>query len=298
MNINGAFSGNNDSDIDSPSTAHPDGLKAESPSYGLAGGLTALHKLRRTSTNGSPKPLTLSSSRESMIRVTDLKRALSGYGSGSRHASPLRIPMSGTPSQHSEDSDSLMSYHDAEGANGSNLDLSVVDSNVQEASPSSTHDTEQRPQSSARINTSTTVYDVGSRPADNADPRLGSDVPPVPKIPSSLNLPGTYPRDPSPIRPTTPRREHYRPQTAPQGLQKTKLNGLPSSTSLREGRSLRRGNSKSVNHKEHSSADPAHGGASRGVVDLGKLLASINSGTDSQAPEEKESADITLKPPY
>jgi hypothetical protein len=34
------------------------------------------------------------------------------------------------------------------------------------------------------------------------------------------------------------------------------------------------------------------------MIDLGKLLASINSGTDSQAPEEKESADITLKPPY
>jgi hypothetical protein len=304
LTVNGGFLGNNDSDVDSPITAHPEGLKAESPSYGLAGGLAALHKLRRTSTNGSPKPLTLSSSRESMIRVTDLKLALSGHGSGNRHASPLRRPVSRTQSQHSEDSDSLMSYHDAESVNGSTLDLSVVDGNGQEVSPSSVPDGVQRPQSSAGTNhatataTSTTVHDLVSRPADNSDPRLGSDVPPVPKIPSSINLPGTYPRDPSPTRPMTPKREPYRPQTAPQPLQKTILNGLPSSASLREGRSLRRGNSRPVSRRNQTSAEPAQGGSSSGKIDLGKLLASIDSGTDGQTTEEKENAGITLKPPY
>lgn len=35
---------------------------------------------------------------------------------------------------------------------------------------------------------------------DQTDNRLGDDVPPVPRIPSSLNLPGTFPRDISPAR--------------------------------------------------------------------------------------------------
>jgi hypothetical protein len=96
----------------------------------------------------------------------------------------------------------------------------------------------------------------------------------------------------------TPRREPYRPQTAPQGAQKTKLNGLPSSTSLREGRSLRRGNSRPVSRRDHTSADPTHGGTSSGKIDLGKLLAGIDPGTDDHNTEEKENAGITIKPPY
>jgi protein EFR3 len=303
LTVNGAVFGGNDSDVESPTTAQPDVVKGESPSYGLVGGLANLHKLRRTSTNGSPKPLTLSSSRESMIRVTDLKRALSGYGSGNRHASPLRRPVSRTQSQHSVDSDSMVSYHDADGINGSTLDLNAVDDNDNEESPSTVRDL-QRPQSSSTTNhaatptSPTTVHDLVSLPRDNSDPRLGSDVPPVPKIPSSLNLPGTYPRDASPIRPITPRGEPFRPQTAPQEQQKTRVNGLPSSASLREGRSLRRGNSRPVSRRDQAAADPTHGGTSSGRVDLGKLLAGIQPGTDDHVTEEKENSGMTFKPPY
>ena len=305
LTVNGAIFGGNDSDVDSPTTAHHEAVKGESPSYGLIGGLANLHKLRRTSTNGSPRPLTNSSSRESMVRVTDLKRALSGYNSDGRHASPLRRPVSRSRSQHSMDSDSMVSYHDADDVDGSTLDLSAVDGNETGQAPgTSPNDVERPPLSSkaehnATTIAPTTVHGVASLPRDNSDPRLGDDVPPVPKIPSSLNLPGAYPRDVSPIRPITPRAEPYRPQTAPQGQQKMKLNGLPSSASLREGRSLRRGDSRLVSRRDQAVTDPTHGGKSSGRVDLGKLLASIQSVTVDQDVEEKENSGTGISvPPY
>jgi hypothetical protein len=305
LTVNGAIFGGNDSDVDSPTTAHHEGVKGESPSYGLIGGLANLHKLRRTSTNGSPRPLTNSSSRESMVRVTDLKRALSGYNSSGRHASPLRRPVSRSRSRHSMDSDSMVSYHDADGVDGSSLDLSAIDGNETGQALGTSPNDVGRPSSSSKAEQNattiapTTVHNVASLPRDNSDPRLGDDVPPVPKIPSSLNLPGTYPRDISPVRPITPRAEPYRPQTAPQGQQKTKLNGLPSSASLREGRSLRRGNSRPVSRKDQAVTDPKHGGKSSGRVDLGKLLASIQSATVDQDVEDKENSGTGISvPPY
>ena len=305
LTVNGAGLGSNDNDIDSPITAHPDGVKGESP-YGVVGGLANLHKLRRTSTNGSPKPLTISSSRESMVRVTDLKRALSGYNSGDRHASPLRRPLSRTQSHHSDDSDSMVSYHDADGIDGSTLDLSAVNGNEADLPPRTVPTEVERPQPSVSEMdhdpapaAAPTVHDLVSLPRDNSDPRLGNDVPPVPKIPSSLNLPGTYPRDISPIRPLTPSGDAFRPRTAPQGPQKMKMNGLPSSTSLREGRSLKRGNSRPVSRRGQGATDPTHGGAMSGRLDLEKLLAGIQSGTDDTVEEEGENFGTSIsKPPY
>jgi protein EFR3 len=305
LTVNGAIFGGNDSDADSPTTAHHEGVKGESPLYGLVGGLASLHKLRRTSTNGSPRPLTNSSSRDSMVRVTDLKRALSGYNPSGRHASPLRRPVSRSRSQQSMDSDSMISYHDADGADGSSLDLSAIDGNETGRAPGTSPNDVERPSSSSKAEHNattiapTTVHNVAPLPRDNSDPRLGDDVPPVPKIPSSLNLPGTYPRYASPIRPITPRAEPYRPQTAPQGQQRTKLNGLPSSTSLREGRSLKRGNSRLVSRRDQAVTDSTHGGKSTGKVDLGKLLASIQSATVDQDVEEKENSATGISvPPY
>jgi hypothetical protein len=240
-----------------------------------------------------------------MVRVTDLKRALSEYNSGGRHASPLRRPVSRSRSRHSMDSDSMVSYHDVDDVDGSTLDLSAIDGNETGQAPGTSPNDVERPSSSSKAEHNattiapTTVPNVASLPRDNSDPRLGDDVPPVPKIPSSLNLPGTYPRDISPIRPITPRAEPYRPQTAPQGQQKMKLNGLPSSASLREGRSLRRGNLRPVSRKDQAIADPTHGGKSSGRVDLGKLLASIQSVTADQDVEEKENSGTGISvPPY
>ena len=305
LTVNGAGLGSNDSDIDSPTTAHPDGVKGESP-YGVVGGLANLHKLRRTSTNGSPKPLTISSSRESMVRVTDLKRALSGYNPGDRHASPLRRPLRRTQSHDSDDSNSMVSYHDADGIDGSMMDLSAVNGNEADLPPRTVPTVVERPQLSvskmdhdAAPAAAPTVHDLVSLPRDHSDPRLGNDVPPVPKIPSSLNLPGTYPPDISPIRPLTPSEEAFRPQTAPHGPQKMKMNGLPSSTSLREGRSLKRGNSRPVIRREQGATDPTHGGVASARLDLGKLLAGIQSGPDDTVDDEKENFGTSIsKPPY
>ena len=304
--VNGAGVGGNDSEVDSPTAGQPDGVKGESPSYGLAGGLANLQKLRRTSTNGSPRPLTITSSRESMVRVTELKRALSGYNSSDRRASPLRRPVSRTQSQLSVDSDSMISYHDADGIDGSTLDLDAAGRNENEFSSSTLPHEVQRPQTSPSrvghdtvIDAPSKVHNHSSLPRDNSDPRLGDDVPPVPKIPSTLNLPGTYPPDASPVRPSTPRAEAFRPQTAPQGLQKTQVYGLPSSASLREGRSMRRGNSRLVTGRGQAVTNPTLDRTSNGRIDLGKLLAGIQTGTVDDTTEEKESSGTGIsQPPY
>ena len=59
-------------------------------SYGLLSGLGSLSRFRRSSTqDGSPQPITPSSSRDSTVRVNELKRVLSMKGNIPRHASPL-----------------------------------------------------------------------------------------------------------------------------------------------------------------------------------------------------------------
>jgi len=305
--VNGAAVGSNDSDADVPGASQNEGLRGESPAYGVTGGLANLQKPRRTSTNGSLGPLSVSSSRESMVRVTDLKRALSGYNPGNRHASPLRRPMSVPESQHSaDDSDSMVSYHDVDNMDGSMADLNATDM-AQPEPPTTTSNSGGigRPTSSSRTGQSnfatppTTVHDLVSLPRLNSDRRLGNDVPPVPKIPSSLNLPGTYPRDVSPSKPSTPEFETFRPQTAPQG-QKTRINGMPSSGSLRESRSMRRGNLPSTSRREQATTDPISSGTrGSGKIDLGKLLAGIHSGSEDVATEEKENSVVGMsRPPY
>lgn len=288
------------------------GTRMSAMSYALNGGLGNLQRFQRAGADdGSPSPLTASSSRDSTVRVAELKRALSGYPNSLRHSSPLRRPATGLrdPSVDSaktrgssgsgSGSESMVSYSEEEGGVDSpTLDPNVVEkadfapaaaaprdqqqqnpktetskprsSSISSSSPSPPQrrnaQLQQQPRIHDGIHTATTL------PRANSDPRLGQDVPPVPKIPSSLNLPGTFPRDISPARAPSPKaanRHHQaqaqpqpqlgslqnhppqqRPSTAPHQPQSAQAQDVsrsfappiprPNSGSLREGRSLTR----------------------------------------------------------
>jgi len=69
---------------------------ATTPTYGLMGGLGTLTQMRRPSANGFAREGSYQSSRDSTVRVSDLKRALSGYVVAGRRQSPTRRPQAGS----------------------------------------------------------------------------------------------------------------------------------------------------------------------------------------------------------
>ncbi|KAF7508915.1 hypothetical protein GJ744_008624 [Endocarpon pusillum] len=221
---------------DSPTRVVSDsgGPRMSALSYALNGGLGHLQRLRGPGTDdGSPTPLTASSSRDSTVRVTELKRALSGYQNNVRHSSPLGRRVTGirdssvdSVQSHgsSSGSESMVNYSEAEGAgdHASALDVNAVGhTDFATAAPPPPSRNEQRQSSgadTARPGSSQApssippeqhhprpvndIHAATTLPRAKSDPRLGEDVPPVPEIPSSLtlHLPGTFPRDISPIR--------------------------------------------------------------------------------------------------
>lgn len=217
LGINGLTVADTPSGRDSPANGNKDPADAALPAYGLFGGLSSLQKLRRAnSVGGSPVPLTASSSHESTLRVVDLKRALEGHRqqAAARNASPLRGPVEGRgrdQSPHSSGSESMVSY--------SERGESALDVETGTIATASAVNGSKRPMSSgSRFGNGignrngngngngrpvtapdqTTLPNLNS--TSQSDLRLGNDVPPVPRIPSSLNLPGTFPRDVSPAR--------------------------------------------------------------------------------------------------
>ena len=293
-----------ENDLDSPITAEPELMKEDSPPYATFGGLSSIQKLRSPSTSGSPGPMATSSSRESVIRVSDLKRALAGVHLNNRHVSPLRRPVSRPDSLQSRASDSVMSYHDAEGTEGSIQGVDgVKEANgpvagtPRPASSSSKKNAGAASPSSGRQ----TYHDRVPLPRMNSDPRLGDDVPPVPKIPSAVNIPGTFPRDASPARLSTSRSENARSQSqfrdAASGLPRAGVNGAGSTTSLREGRSMHRGNARPASRGADPAAPPFPG-TPRGKIDLEKLLAGISTMDDFPSHGKDSSGSSISKPPY
>ena len=261
---------------------------------GLYGGLGTLQNGRKTS-NGSPADLT-TSSRDSTLKVTALKRALSGYTSNSRTASPLRRPPSNSRrSTTSTGSESMVSWNDAD-------DRTAPTSNVIAASPTETpivngagnSDTMPAIEESAKAAGDSTYHDQVTAPLSASDVRLGDDVPPVPKIPSNFDLPGTYPRDASPARPSTA------------DLKLTKKGSRDAkrvASSSHAGSSVRdpKGSSRALSR----AAEGAFWNDSRAPsekVNIRSLLAGIKSSSGEQNLAENESAgrlSVRLsKPPY
>jgi protein EFR3 len=155
-----------------------------SPGHGLSSGLGSLQKIRKGSPNGSPIPLGSTSSRDSTLRVTELKRVLSASGH-QRQASPLRRPLSSRRSTMSAGSDSMVSWNEAD------------DGERDAGDPNVSAFTTNGVQRTSRPSTSNSKATKGHQRSSSQN---SDAVPPVPKIPSNLNLPGTFPRDSSPAR--------------------------------------------------------------------------------------------------
>lgn len=270
------------------------------PTFGLLGGLGTLTKNRKTSGTGSPSRQPTTSSRDSTIKVTDLKRALSSYARGGpRRQSPLRRPTIGSGSRRSTVSsgtNSMVSWTDADEANLSTFDVDNSRSKGQNG-------TNSRPQTSRSSKTlpkdeEETFHDQATVPAVTADPRKDFDVPPVPKIPSTLNLPGTWPRDVSPARTQEDSTEAPVPNssevrdTSPQS--KRVSSATHSSPPTREAHSIKK-TSRPVSRK---SAAPISSPPPNEKFDLGSLLAGISPGKSTEELEKEIRSSRLIKPPY
>ncbi|KAL9619825.1 MAG: hypothetical protein Q9160_005565 [Pyrenula sp. 1 TL-2023] len=277
----------NPSPIPKRTHQHEQGNHINRASYGLMGGLGSLSKFRRASTQeGSPTPITPTSSHESTVRVNELKRIFSAARSAPRHSSPLGFGGAGSDEQgagqskgfsmsdsdNASDSESLLSYSDngqgipptahGNAQNGTTAikseDNSVTKEDNQSISTTSSRslpeipenqnqtsalralEGDSVPQSSANptprnpltnreastsqvdltlstLNSPSTptspsqsdrplsspsrqskrdgAYYVTTSPRLNGRDGGDDEIPPVPKIPSSLNLPGGFPMD-------------------------------------------------------------------------------------------------------
>ncbi|OAP58103.1 hypothetical protein AYL99_07193 [Fonsecaea erecta] len=272
------------------------------PTYGLTGGLGSLTQVRRASATGSPARVPTTSSRDSTVRVTDLKRALSGYGVSGRRQSPLRRPQASSrrSTASSGSSSSMLSWDDADDRNPSFLDVAASGSPNDQALVSGP----PRPQTSSSTNAKTadqrdqkevTYHDQATLPSVTIDPRTDATVPPVPKIPSTLNLPGTWPRDTSPARPaeTSPDTAAPGVPESPESRKTTSKAYSPSP--VREKQSLRKA-SRPTSRKGPTSLSSSP----NEKFDLGSLLAAIPIPiADAAGDMQKENRTGRLiRPPY
>lgn len=303
LSVNGARRHGSTSGQESPVAANG----STTPTFGLLGGLGTLTKNKRASANGSPSRHPTTSSRDSTMRVTDLKRALSSYAkNGTRRHSPLRRPTIGSRrSTMSSGTSSMISWTEADEGNLSTLD---VDNSQQKVPSSGQNGINSRPQTArsskaAPTDEDGTFHDPATVPALTADPRRDSDVPPVPKIPSTLNLPGTWPRDISPARPLDEPAE-VSATNPPEALvdaspqSKRVTSATYSSPPTRDGQTMKK-TSRPVSRKGAAPINPT----AAEKFDLGSLLAGISPGTGKSTEEaiEKENQSRSsrlIKPPY
>ncbi|KIV80577.1 hypothetical protein PV11_08070 [Exophiala sideris] len=258
---------------------------------GLGNGLGTLTKARRPSANGSPARGPTSSSRDSTMRVTDLKRALTGVASG-RRRSPLRQPMTASRrSTRSSLESSMVSWDEADDRNPSFLDVrasGVATDSTEQIGDRETTEAPHTMSNTATTEPSRSIYDAVTLPLVTADPRNDTDIPPVPKIPSALNLPGTWPRDASPARSDqpAPQRISSPPQTAEASPQSRRVTSGAFSTSSKASRpTSRRGIGAAMNSPDEK-------------FDLGSLLAEIPSGKGGVAGDKENRASRLIRPPY
>lgn len=271
----------------------PNSPQDPDPAHALpvVGGLGSLTRVRNFSTSGSLRdPET--SSRDSTMRMTDLKRALAGANGELRGQSPLRSgrPMSRSRlSTRSSGSESMVSWNPAD-------DDSLIEGDSGEK-------TSSRPGTGVAGGPETTsVHDKVTRASSTrSNPKVDDDIPPVPKIPSTLNLPmaGTWPRDASPVRPVVA-------PSPPEQLTPEPLASAVSPPVTGDGRPVT--NSYHHSGKTEKKKRPASraGGASvwshstaGRKADLTTLLASITTEEPAAARDLKAGKGSgLLKPPY
>ncbi|EHY52432.1 Protein EFR3 [Exophiala dermatitidis] len=216
LNINGARRQGSASGQESPVNANG----STTPVFGLVSGLGSLTRAKRPSASGSParEPEPTTSSRDSTMRVSDLKRVLSSYAAGNtRQQSPLRKAIAGSRrSTRSSATSSMVSWDEADDRNPSVIDVrSTGTFNTTDAAGRGRDIDRPQTSSNSDNNFGTTEGRTAAAAAnsENGAPAPNSsggttfyhqvtaggggdgDIPPVPKIPSTLNLPGTWPRE-------------------------------------------------------------------------------------------------------
>jgi protein EFR3 len=274
---------------------HMDHDRPTSAAYGLVGGLGSLQKLQRTSSQqGSPTPLA-SSSRESTVRVTELKRVLS-TNVNARHSSPLR----GNYAKANSSTESMISADISETDTG----MGVPDTQDEPPRPISRDSESAR--RGPRRSLSLTSHPVLPKPEEERPrtARKSSDeIPPVPPLPFTLNLPGRFPSDVAlstasgeiePHRePSLPRQSTPPPAQPVQGQE---LLGAPPGTadSSRAGRSLKRKKSRPGSRRVEKTSGSAWAMGDGAGPDLGALLGRIS----IEEEDEGAAKGGVIRPPY
>jgi len=271
----------------------------------ISAGLGSLSRARKFSAASSLRdPDT--SSRDSTMRVSDLKRALAGANGGFRGQSPLRTANGGrtigtsrrSARSHSSDSESMVSWNPAD-----NDDHSFIEGEKGQKSRPGTAISQPQSQPQPQAHVAHTFHD---QVTVTSNPEFDSDVPPVPKIPDALNLPmaGTWPRDSSPDKHSPSNLTHE--QIAPSAPSYTTLPTRDESASLN---TLPRTGGEKAKRRVISRPASRAGGASvwshstsGRKTDLSSLLDSIKVGDVGE--EEKSRRNVSngsnrmLRPPY
>lgn len=267
----------------------------------IISGLGTLSRARNASTASSLRdPDT--SSRDSTMRVSDLKRALAGSNGDVRGQSPLRAG-NGRPigasrrstRSRSSGSESMVSWNPAD-----DDDHSFTDN--EKGANTATRPTTAVPQPQGQALSGSTIHD---QVTITSNPQLDSDIPPVPKIPSVLNLPmaGTWPRDASPDKHSSTNLTHETlasstsPPTILPPRQEAVSNTVPK---VGADKTKRRVSSRPASRAGGASVW-SHSTTGR-KTDLGNLLNSIE--VDDVVGEEGNKRNVSngsnrmLRPPY
>jgi hypothetical protein len=243
-------------------------------SHGL-GSAASFHGYRRSSVpEGSHSPVTVSS-RDSTIRVNDLKRMLTVTGNPNvRRSSPLRgrLDASGNGSIPSSSSESMVSGT----FSPSEYDGESRPQSIREGRPS--REGSETPKASA-VNSSSEANEE-ARSLDRTD---SYDIPPVPPLPPGLSIPGGFPADTSSTlsRHSSISPNSERPMTAPHSRKSGSIKGrTDGSSAAQHGRSL-------SGRKSRSSSNLQATGSKRGAT---------SSGPDDRSRGFQEPRDTAISP--
>ncbi|PGG99493.1 hypothetical protein GX51_06313 [Blastomyces parvus] len=299
-----------------PPQQHEDARLSSLPE--ATGGLNGLQKLRRQSVPTESRTSVASSSRDSTVRVNELRRVLSVVNSSNvRQSSPLRGRQSLSRGVESNASSAESMLSDA-------FSASDVDATAG-AGPSSSNKPHPRREGSETPKASASNHTNGLGSEEKGDKNdleplnreISNDIPPVPPLPPALVIPGGFPTDSSSTSTSHSPIALDRPSTAPSQSRArpvTKSQHVVSVTP-RQSRSLTRQKSRSSKQLHTPSVPNLSGyvddaarvvstGDSRGPrsislgrrVDVEKLLEGLIDG-----PEGEEGANGLLSqahPPY
>ncbi|EEH04757.1 conserved hypothetical protein [Histoplasma capsulatum G186AR] len=192
-----------------PPQRNPDARLSGPP--GITGGSNSLQKLRRQSVPAGSHTSVASSSRDSTVRVNELRRVLSVVnGSNVRHSSPLRgrEDLSQGVESGASSAESILSD------TFSTSDIGTTSAGA--AAPSNRPQREGSETPKASVSNHTNALNSEEKNGLGQLMReISNDIPPVPPLPAALTIPGGFPNDSPHISPSYPPTGVDRPSTAP-----------------------------------------------------------------------------------